>query len=113
MPGMNFSNKISNKNSADHLDKLIFEKGLRARNVVVDKKLDLLLVILSNGNVLQDKISSYSRLRSASQKQLENWELISKGVGIHWPELNEDLSVKGLIKSAALSKAIGILQNER
>lgn len=99
---MNSSAKIVNRKSADPLDKLIYEKGLRASYLVIDKKLDLLLVVLNNGKVLRDKISSYPRLRSASQKQLGAWELIGKGVAIHWNDLDEDLSIKGMIKSTAI-----------
>ncbi|MBX7142466.1 MAG: DUF2442 domain-containing protein [Chitinophagales bacterium] len=109
---MNSSAKIVNKKSSDPLDKLIYEKGLRASYLVIDKKLDLLLVVLNNGKVLRDKISPYTRLKNASQKQLENYELIGRGSGIHWPALDEDLSIKGMIKSTALDQAISMLQEK-
>ncbi len=63
---MNSSVKIVNKKSADPLDKLIYEDGLRASYLVIDKELNMLLVVLNNGQVLRDKISSYPRLKSAS-----------------------------------------------
>ena len=109
---MNSSTKITNKKSVDPLDKLILEKGLRASYLVIDKKLDLLLVVLNNGKVLRDKISGYPRLKTASQKQLDKWELIGKGIAIQWRHLDEDLSIKGMIKSTALDQAISLLQEK-
>ena len=38
------------------------------------------------------------RLKKAASKQLENMELICGGTGIHWPELDEDLSVIGILE---------------
>jgi hypothetical protein len=51
-------------------------------------------------------------LKSASQKQLDAWKLIGKGVAIHWQELDEDISIKGMIKSTALDQAISMLQEK-
>ena len=35
---------------------------------------------------------------AASKKQLDNWEILGDGEGIHWPDLDEDLSVSGLLE---------------
>lgn len=109
---MNTSKKIVNKRSADPFDRLIFEKGLRATNVVADKKLDLLLVILNNSRVLKIRLSDYERLRKASQTQLNKWKLSGNGVGIGWAELDEDLSLKGIIKTAAINSALQSLEGK-
>ena len=37
------------------------------------------------------------RLSHASKEQLENWELLGDGEEIHWPDIDEDLSVAGLL----------------
>ena len=110
---MSTSKKISNKRSADPFDRLIFEKGLRIAQVVTDKKLNLLLVILNNAAVLKMQLSDYQKLSKASQTQLNRWKLISNGVGIEWAGIDEDISLKGIIKAAALqtlkAKAVIVL----
>ena len=101
-------NNIKAKNP---IDILIFEKGLRIKNIVIDKSLDLLVLILNNGSVIRSKISNYERLADATSEQLNNWRLISNGIGIHWEEIDEDLSVKGFIQDAAINNILNKLQN--
>lgn len=95
----------------DPIDILIFEKGLRIKNVIIDRDLDLIGLILSNGKILESKLSSYPRLKNASEQELSNWELISKGIGISWESLNEDISVKGFIQSVAINEMLEHLQS--
>jgi len=106
---MNISN--NDIKAKDPFDILIFEKGLRIKKLVIDKTLDLLVLILNNGKLIQSKISYYPKLNDASPDQLNKWSLISKGIGIHWEELDEDLSIKGFIKDAALNNALSKLQS--
>ncbi|UYM15697.1 DUF2442 domain-containing protein [Endozoicomonas euniceicola] len=56
-----------------------------------------LTVTLVDGRVLIVPISWFPTLASATKEQLNNWELLGEGDGIHWPDLDEDLSVKGLL----------------
>ena len=86
--------------SSDPIDRLIFEKGLRIKYVMPIKDLDLLLVVLNNRTVLKANISDYERLKKAKKEQLNKWELTGGGIGVHWSELDEDLSAKGFIKNA-------------
>jgi len=58
---------------------------------------DWLVVDMSDGRRLSTPISWYPRLARASQQQRENWRLIGGGEGIHWPELDEDLSLAGML----------------
>ena len=102
---------INDKKTKDPFDILIFEKGLRIKNLLIDKSLDLLVLILNNGKLIQSKISYYPGLKNALQKQLNNWNLISNGIGVRWEELDEDLSVKGFIKDTALKNILNKLQN--
>jgi len=60
---------------------------------------DIMLVVLNSGYVMAFQLKDFPRLQKASKKQRSNWELISNGVGIHWKDIDEDLSVEGLIKS--------------
>ncbi len=109
---INHPDKIVNKKAKDPFDRLIFEQGLRAKQVLLsDKKLDSLVVILTNGTILKIALSSYPKLKKASQAELNQWELIADGIGIRWDALDEDLSIKGMIKESALNEALHQLQN--
>ena len=57
-----------------------------------------LVVSLIDGRTISTPISWFPILSHASKEQLENWELLGEGEGIHWPDLDEDLSVNGLLK---------------
>ena len=103
--------KVRNIKAKDPIDILVFEKGLRIKNVILDKDIDLIAVILNNGKILESKISDYPRLEKATEAQLKKWRLINKGIGITWEELDEDLSVKGFIKTAALNEMLEHLQS--
>ncbi len=93
---MSISNKIVNKRATDPLDVLIFEEGLRIKTVWFDKDLDLIIVLLNNKKIIQRPISDFSRLKNASLEQLHNYE--NDGIGIHWPDMDEDLSLRGFLK---------------
>lgn len=58
---------------------------------------DTLQVELSDGRTISVPLAWYPRLVHATQKERDNWELIGEGQGIRWPDLDEDLSVEGLI----------------
>ena len=86
------------ENKYDTLENLIYSEGISIRAIDVHKDVDLFLFILNTSAVFRQKISNYKRLKNASQKQLENYQLVGKGTGIHWPELDEDLSLKGILR---------------
>jgi Protein of unknown function (DUF2442) len=46
-----------------------------------------------------------SRLRNATPVQRKNWKVAGGGYGIHWPDLDEDLSTEGLLRGAPAPKA--------
>ena len=54
-----------------------------------------ILVKLVDGRMISAPLIWFPKLASATKNQLENWELL--GEGIHWEELDEDLSVAGLL----------------
>lgn len=58
---------------------------------------DRLIVDLTDGRELSVPIRWYPRLLNATPAQRAHWELAGAGYGIHWPEIDEDLSVKGLL----------------
>jgi hypothetical protein len=56
-----------------------------------------LIVYLDNGHQLRAPLEHFPRLKSASQRQREEWRLIGRGIGIHWPLIDEDVSVENLL----------------
>lgn len=99
-------NEIVNKPSKDPLDKLIFEQGLRIKKLFFDTELDLMLVLLTNGRVLNLKLSGFARLKNATAEQLAIYALEDNGTAVSWESLDEDLSVRGFIKQAALEETL-------
>jgi hypothetical protein len=58
---------------------------------------DLLLVELSDGRSISVPMTWYPRLAHATATERNNWRLIAEGRGIHWPDLDEDISVENLL----------------
>lgn len=58
-------------------------------------------VFLDDGRILDVPLADFATLDEASPGQLRNWELIAGGTGIHWEDIDEDLSVAGLVKDYA------------
>jgi len=100
----------SDKPSLDPFDKLIFIGNLRAKQLLLDKSLDIMVIVFNNGSLVRVRLSDYSRLWNASASVLDKWEFMQGGIGIRWEELDEDLSIKGFIKTAALSDALRNLE---
>jgi hypothetical protein len=73
----------------------------RAQNVTVTE--DTITVDLSDGRTISVPIGWYPRLQLGRPEERNNWRLIGKGEGIHWPDLDEDISIENLI----LGKASG------
>lgn len=71
------------------------------RAVVVDVDEDALSVELADGRRLSVPLVWFPRLLHARAEQRRNWRLIGDGRGIHWPDIDEDLSVEGLLQGAA------------
>jgi len=58
---------------------------------------DTLSIDLSDGRTVSVPLAWFPRLAHATVEERNNWRLIGKGHGIHWPDLDEDISVEGLI----------------
>lgn len=58
---------------------------------------DMLFFVLEDGRQLGLPIAWSERLAKASPEQRANWELNGDGVGVHWPEIDEDLSAPGVV----------------
>ena len=60
---------------------------------------EMLRVRLSDGREVSVPLEWFPALRDAAPRQRARWQLIGGGVGIHWPDLDEDISVEGLLRT--------------
>ena len=67
----------------------------KAEDVKVSK--DTLTVNLSDGRTIAVPIAWFPRLVHATQEEKKHWKLIGRGHGIHWQDIDEDISVEGLL----------------
>ena len=58
---------------------------------------DAMVLTLEDGRTLLVPLEWFPRLRDASDEDRRTWRFIGKGYGIHWPNLDEDISVPGLL----------------
>lgn len=82
----------------DAIDRLIYKDGLRIKALHFHQDLDLMLIVLNNGKVLQRTLSFSKRLQQATLEQLNHYEFIGDGTGVHWPDVDEDLSLRGFLE---------------
>ncbi len=81
----------------DEFDALIERENLRINRFVWVRELDLALLILTNRRVISLTLSSYSVLATAPDSALMDYTISDSG--IHWPALDADLSLRGLLMS--------------
>ncbi|RME76432.1 MAG: DUF2442 domain-containing protein [Chloroflexi bacterium] len=70
-------------------------KPARADDVKVTD--DALIVMLEDGRTLIVPLAWYPRLLYGTEEERQNWRLIGKGEGIHWADLDEDISIEHLL----------------
>ena len=58
---------------------------------------ETLSVDLSDGRTISAPLGWYPRLEHATEKERRNWRFIGKGHGIHWEDIDEDVSIEGLL----------------
>jgi len=74
---------------------LTINKSSNATNVAfTDTKM---IIFIEDGRELSIPLEWFASLRNATSEQLNNWRLIGKGEGIHWEDLDEDISVECLL----------------
>jgi hypothetical protein len=71
-----------------------------ARVMNVSSTYNVLVVELEDGRTISAPLAWYPRLLHASQEDRDAWEVAGAGFGIHWPTIDEDLSVDGLLRGA-------------
>lgn len=67
----------------------------RALEVQLDD--DSLIVTLADGRILSVPLEWFPRLRDANASQRANWRMIGPGIGIHWEDIDEDISIRSLL----------------
>lgn len=78
------------------------------RTVILDDK--ALEVGLMDGRVLVVPLTWFPRLAHGTAMERSNWSLIGRGEGIHWPDLDEDISVESLLAGRRSHETIESLQ---
>ena len=54
--------------------------------------------VLADGREISAPLEWFPRLRDASEKERNNWRFIGNGIGIHWPNIDEDIAVTTLMR---------------
>ena len=80
----------------------VVEANPLARDVAVSA--DELTVSLVDGRRISVPLAWFPRLLNATADELAHWEILGNGVGIRWPELDEDLSVAGILLGTRVTK---------
>jgi hypothetical protein len=75
---------------------------------------DTFSVALRDGRTITVPLAWFPRLLNASAAERKNWRVAGGGYGIHWPDIDEDLSTEGLLRGApAPRSALAKVQNNR
>jgi len=83
---------------------LISDTDLRVMDVSIDD--DRLVVELMDGRLIGVPLAWYPRLANTTPEQRNHWEVAGAGYGIHWPDIDEDLSTEGLLQGRKAPKAM-------
>ena len=78
--------------------------GEQVRDVRVTD--DAISVDLFDGRTITVPLAWYPRLLHATSEQRANWRIAGAGYGIHWPDIDEDLSTQGLLRGAPAPRGI-------
>ena len=74
----------------------VISKSRNAIDIVFSE--NKMIVFLEDGRELAVPLEWFTRLRKATKEQLEKWRFIGKGEGIHWEEIDEDVSIENLLE---------------
>ena len=81
---------------------------LRAQNIIITD--ESLSVRLSDGRTISVPLAWYPRLLHGTREERNNWSLVGKAEGIHWPDLDEDVSVENLLMGKRSGESQASLQ---
>jgi hypothetical protein len=74
---------------------------------------DSIVVDLMDGRTISAPIAWYPKLLKATSKQRSQWEICGGGYGIHWPDIDEDLSTEGLLRGAGAPTSLKKKNSDR
>ena|SRR5438876_11793800 len=74
---------------------------------------DALVVYLADGRTVSVPLQWYPRLAEATAAERRRWELIGPGIGIHWPAVDEDISIEGLLRGLPSGESASSLERWR
>lgn len=80
----------------DPIDSLIKNNNLQIAGIHFHPEMNLMLIVLNNTKIIKRKISDFEKLKSTSLEDLEKYRI--SRYGIHWDNLDEDLSLKGFLQ---------------
>lgn len=55
--------------------------------------------VLADGREISAPLEWFPRLRDATPEQRRHWQFIGKGIGVHWPDIDEDIAVSTLMRN--------------
>ncbi|NIJ53400.1 DUF2442 domain-containing protein [Dyadobacter arcticus] len=88
----------------DDFDKIISSNNLRIKHFISFRDLDLAVFILNNRKIIQRPLSSYAILEKALEQELSHYHVSDSG--IHWPDLDADISLRGLLIEETVKLAV-------
>ena len=74
---------------------------------------EALVVVLQDARVVSVPLGWYPRLAEGTPAERRQWELIGPGIGIHWPALDEDISIEALLRGLGSNESASSLQRWR
>jgi hypothetical protein len=74
---------------------------------------DVLVVALQDGRAVSVPLAWYPRLMAGTPAERRRWELIGPGIGIHWPALDEDISIRALLQGQGSNESAASLRRWR
>ena len=81
--------------------------------IAVEAREGSLAFMLSDGRTISIPLTWYPRLAEATLSERNNWRLIVRGEGVHWPDLDEDIPVDAVVRGKPSGEAPASLQRGR
>lgn len=97
-------NRAANRRAAEMPSER--DPGDSVRNVTFPEGEERLCVEFLDGRRISVPLAWYPRLLHATPEQRNNWQIIGAGFGIHWPDVDEDLSAEGLLRGQPAPGAV-------
>lgn len=67
-----------------------------------------IVITLETNTVLERSLDDFPKLKAATPEQRDDWRIIGPGVGLHWPSIDEDISLKGFLSFKGCAKTSAV-----